>query len=456
MKAPLALRGRLFWFEDDPETAGEAAHRYVEDGLLVMRDGVIAASGEARLLLPTLPAGTRLIDHRPHLICPGFIDAHLHLPQTQVIASHGAQLMDWLTRYTFVEEQRFSDVAHAAHVARFFCDELIRNGTTTCVAFGSVHPQSVEALFREAGARNMRLIAGKVMMDRNAPEALRDTAQKGFDESEALIARWHGRTPEGGTSRLGYAISPRFAITSSEAQLEAAGALMRSHPGCHMQTHLSENIAEIESVQALFPAARDYTDVYGRFDLLGPRSLFGHCIHLSDREWRALAESGSVAVSCPTSNFFLGSGCFDRARARKEGVRTGIATDIGAGTSYSMLATMGAAYQAAQLRGASLSPLAAFHWATRGNALALGLEGKIGSLGAGHEADVIVLDARATPAMAHRMDRIESLVEELFVLMVMGDDRAVRASYVAGAEAVTHPEEPRSGVSKDEGSSLAS
>jgi guanine deaminase len=429
MSPPLALRGRLFWFEDDPETAGEAAHRFIEDGLLVMTDGIITACGEAGALLPDLPAGTEIIDHRPHLICPGFIDAHLHLPQTQVIASHGAQLLDWLNRYTFVEEQRFADAGHAAHVARFFCDELIRNGTTSCVAFGSVHPQSIEALFQEASARNMRLIAGKVMMDRNAPEALRDTAQRGFDESEALIARWHGE------SRIGYAISPRFAITSSEAQLEAAGALVKAHPDCWMQTHLSENLAEIETVEALFPGARDYTDVYERFGLLGPRSLFGHCIHLSSREWRALAESHSVAVSCPTSNFFLGSGCFDRARARREGVRMGLATDIGAGTSYSMLATMGAAYKAAQLRGTSLSPLATFHWATRGNALALGLSDKIGSLAAGHEADVIVLDARATPAMAHRMERIESLAEELFVLKVLGDDRAVRATYVAGEEA---------------------
>jgi guanine deaminase len=435
MSAPLALRGRLFWFADDPEEAGEAAHRFVEDGLLVMAGGIITACGEAATLLPALPEATRIIDHRPHLICPGFIDAHLHLPQTQVIASHGAQLLDWLTRYTFVEEQRFADDGHAAHVARFFCDELIRNGTTTCVAFGSVHRQSVEALFQEASARDMRLIAGKVMMDRNAPEGLRDTARQGFDESEALIARWHGKTPEGGASRIGYAISPRFAITSSEAQLEAAGTLMKAHPDCWMQTHLAENPAEIETVKALFSSARDYTDVYGRFGLLGPRSLFGHCIHLTDREWRALAESGSVAVSCPTSNFFLGSGCFDRAKSRAEGVRTGLATDIGAGTSYSMLATMGAAYKAAQLKGASLSPLAAFHWATRGNARALGLEGKIGALSPGHEADVIVLDARATPAMAHRCERVESLAEELFVLMVMGDDRGVKATYVAGREA---------------------
>jgi guanine deaminase len=435
MSAPLALRGRLFWFEDDPESAGDAAHRFIEDGLLVMSDGVIKACGEAGALLPTLPAGTRSNDHRPHLICPGFIDAHIHLPQTQVIASHGAQLLDWLNRYTFVEEQRFSGPAHAADVARFFCDELIRNGTTSCVAFGSVHPQSVEALFKEASARSMRLIAGKVMMDRNAPEALLDAAQSSFDESEALIARWHGQTPQGEKSRIGYAISPRFAITSSEAQLEAAGALVKAHPDCWMQTHLAENLAEIETVKALFPAARDYTDVYQRFGLLGPRSLFGHCIHLSPREWRALAESRSVAVSCPTSNFFLGSGCFDRAKARKEGVRTGLATDIGAGTSYSMLATMGAAYKAAQLNGTSLSPLAAFHWATRGNAMALGLEGQIGSLAAGHEADVIVLDARATPAMAHRCERVESLAEELFVLMVMGDDRAVKATYVASVEA---------------------
>jgi guanine deaminase len=426
---PIALRGRLFWFEDDPETAGEAAARFIEDGLLAMEGGVITACGEAAALLPTLPARARVIDHRPHLILPGFIDPHIHLPQTQVIASHGAQLLDWLHRHTFVEERRFADAEHAATVSRFFCDELLRNGTTTCVAFGSMHQVSVEALFTEAGRRQMRLVAGKVMMDRNAPDGLRDTPQRGCDESAALIARWHGR------GRLGYAISPRFAITSSEAQLEAAGALARAHPDCWIQTHLAETLAEIETVKRLFPQARDYTDVYERFGLLGPRSLFGHCIHLGPREWRALAQSRSVAVSCPTSNFFLGSGMFDRQRARAEGVRAGLATDIGAGTSYSMLATMGAAHDAAQLRGASLTPFAAFHWATRGNALALGLGDQIGALSPGHEADVIVLDASATPAMAHRMERVETLAEELFVLMTMGDDRAVKAAYVAGRRA---------------------
>ncbi|MGL4728499.1 MAG: guanine deaminase, partial [Bosea sp. (in: a-proteobacteria)] len=262
MNTHIALRGRLFWFEDDPDTVDGSAHRYVGDGVLVMAGGHITACGEASDLLPALPAGTQIIDHRPHLIMPGFIDAHIHLPQTQVIASHGAQLLDWLTRYTFVEELRFADPAHCTAVARFFCDELIRNGTTTCVAFGSVHRQSVEALFQEAAGRNMRLIAGKVMMDRNAPEALRDTPQQGFDESVALISRWHGTTPDGTKSRLGYAVSPRFAITSTEAQLEAAGALVKAHPGCWMQTHLSENLAEIETVRQLFPQTRDYTDVY--------------------------------------------------------------------------------------------------------------------------------------------------------------------------------------------------
>lgn len=431
MTQALALLGRLFWFGDDPETGGEAALRHVEHGLLVIQDGIIAAAGEASLLLPGLSPGTTLIDHRPHLVMPGFIDAHLHLPQTQVIASYGAQLMDWLSRYTFVEEQRFADPDHALRVAHFFCDELLRNGTTTAAVFGSVHAGSIEALFTAAEMRHMRLVAGKVMMDRNAPPALLDMAQQAYDQSKALIEAWHGKNRLG-KNRLGYAISPRFAITSSEAQLEAAGALMREHPDCWMQTHLSENHAEIETVHRLFPREADYTAVYERFGLLGPRSLFGHCIHLSARERDALAASRSVAVSCPTSNLFLGSGLFDRQKARMHGMRTALATDIGAGTSYSMLRTMGEAYKAAQLQGDSLSPFAAFHWATRGNALALGLEGRIGSLAPGHEADLVVLDARATAAMAHRMERVETLADELFVLMTMGDDRAVKQSYVMG------------------------
>jgi guanine deaminase len=424
-----ALRGRILSFEADPAEVGEAAsHTYLEDGIVLIEDGRIAARGDAVQMLGKLPDGTPVDDHAGHLILPGLIDTHIHLPQTQVIASHGAQLLDWLQKHTFVEEQKFADPGHAARIARFFVDELLRNGTTTAAVYGSVHAQSAQALFAEALRRGTRTIAGKVMMDRGAPAALLDTAERGYRESKALIQRWHGR------GRLQYAISPRFAVTSSDGQLEAAGALLAEHPDCYLQTHLCENLEEIAAVRRLFPWATSYTDVYDHFGLLGPRSLFGHCIHLEEAECLRLSESRSVAALCPTSNLFLGSGLFDLAMLRDavRPVRVALATDIGGGTSYSMLRTAAEAYKVTQLGGQRWSALEAFYAITLGNARALGLEGAIGSLEPGTEADIVVLDARATPAMAHRMETVRDLAEELFVLLIMGDERAVRATYVMG------------------------
>jgi len=307
----------------------------------------------------------------------GFIDPHIHFPQTQVIASWGSQLLDWLNNYTFPEESRYSDATLAETMARRFYDQLVGHGTTTAVAFCSVHKESAEAFFAEAARRDMRMIGGKVMMDRNAPEALRDTPQSGYDDSKELIAKWHGR------GRALYAITPRFAITSTPEQLEMAGALAAEHPDCHIQTHLDENHAEIEFTAELYPNARDYLDVYQSYGLLGPKSLFGHCIHLKEREIAALAETGSHPVFCPTSNLFLGSGLFDDAGLRARGIVSGVATDVGAGTSYSMLQTMNEAYKVLQLQNQKLHPFRAFHWITRGNAVALGLEDRIGTLDAG-------------------------------------------------------------------------
>ncbi|HEX5795182.1 MAG TPA: guanine deaminase [Geminicoccaceae bacterium] len=425
-----ALRGQLLDFRDDPAVVGPAAsQRYLEDGLLLIENGRIAAAGAAQELLPGVTAGTP-VDHWPDcLILPGLIDAHIHFPQTQVIASFGAQLLDWLQNYTFVEEQRFGDPAHAARIASFFLDELARNGTTTAVVYGSVHPQSADAFFAESARRNTRMIAGKVMMDRGAPEGLLDTAERGYDESNALIARWHR------CGRQLYAISPRFALTSSDAQLEAAGALAREHPDCYVQTHLSENHEEIAAVRRLFPWADSYAHVYDRFGLLGPRSIFGHCLHLSAAERERLSATGSVAAFCPTSNLFLGSGLFDLAALRDPDrpVRVGVATDVGGGTSYSLLRTAAEGYKVLQLRGQTWPALDAFYALTLGNARALGLEDEIGTLEPGTAADLVVLDPRATPAMAHRMERIAGdLAATLFLLMMMGDERAVRATYVMG------------------------
>ncbi|MBO6552653.1 MAG: guanine deaminase [Roseitalea sp.] len=420
------LRGRLLTFHRAPADQNDTdAFTYHEDGAILVREGMIAASGTFDAVAPTAPCAD-IVDHRPHLMTAGFIDAHIHFPQAQIVASWGAQLLDWLNGYVFPEEARFGDESHAQAIATRFFDVLTEQGTTTAAAFCSVHAASADAYFAEAERRNMRMIGGKVMMDRNAPDTLRDTPQSGYDDTKALIERWHGR------GRAGYAISPRFAITSSPQQLEMAGALATEHPDCHIQTHLSENREEIAFAASLYPEASDYLNIYERYGLLGGKMLLGHCIHLEEREVQCLAETGAHPVFCPTSNLFLGSGCFDHARLDKAGIQSAIATDIGAGTSYSMLQTLNEGYKVLQLQSQSLHAMRGFHWMTRGNAEVLGLADRIGTLDEGTEADIVVLDARATPAMALRMDRVETLAEELFVLLVMGDDRAVAQTYIAG------------------------
>ena len=420
------VRGRVLTFHADPAHSADN-HDYHENGAILIDAGRIAAVGDhADVAARADAAGATLIDHRPHIVMPGFIDPHIHFPQVQVIASWGEQLLDWLNTYTFPAEMRFADATHAGTMADAFLNLLLAHGTTTACAFCSVHPESAEALFAGAQARGMAMVAGKVMMDRNAPDGLLDTAQRGHDETTALIARWHGR------DRLRYAISPRFAITSTPEQLRAAGTLAAEHPGLHVQTHLSENRAEIDFTLSLYPQARDYLDIYDREGLLGPRTLMGHAIHLGARELARMADTGTRAIHCPTSNLFLGSGLFDDHSARAAGVVTGVATDIGAGTSYSMLATLNEAYKIAQLQGRPMHPLQAFHWATRGNAIALGMEDEIGRIAPGRHADLVVLDPRATPAMALRADAAGSLAEELFILQIMGDDRAVAQTYVQG------------------------
>ena len=432
----LVLRGRVLSFRTRPEGLDDrASYLYAEDGAVLVRDGRIVAAGEHAQVAARAGEGVRTVDHRPHLILPGFIDAHAHMPQMQVIASYGAELLDWLNTYTFPEETKFSDPAHARRIAGLFLDELTRHGTTTVAAYCSVHRQSAEALFGAALSRDMLVVAGKVLMDRNAPDGLRDTPQTGYDDTRALIAAWHGK------GRLHYAITPRFAITSSPAQMEMAGALAREFPELHVQTHLSENHAEIALTMELYPQARDYTDVYARYGLLGERTLLGHCIHLSEREADALSDAGAVAVFCPTSNLFLGSGLFDWQRYSRRGkpLRVAAATDVGGGTNYSMLRTMDEGYKAIALQGEKMNPLAAFWQITRGNAEALSLVQRIGTLDPGSDADMVVLDARATPAMRLRMETVTTLAQELFLLQTLGDDRAVAQTYVAGRPAKSAP-----------------
>jgi len=426
------LRGRTLSFLRWPDSVDDhAAYRYEEDGGLLLRDGTIVATGAYADIAAQAGAGVQVIDHRPHLLLPGFIDAHVHVPQMQIIASYGAELLDWLNTYTFPEESNFRDAQHGRRIARLFLDEMVRQGTTTVAAYCSVHRQSAEAFFAEAHDRNMLTIAGKVMMDRNAPDGVLDTPQSSYDDTKALIGEWHGR------GRQHYAVTPRFAITSTPEQMEMAGALMREHPDLHMQTHLSENHAEIAFTQELYPWSKDYTDVYEHYGLLGKKSLFGHCIHLSERESDAMSETGSVAVFCPTSNLFLGSGLFDyqRYRQREKPIRIAAATDVGGGTSYSMLRTMDEGYKVIAQNGEKLTPFASFWQMTLGNAQALSLDDKVGTLDAGTDADIVVLDSRATPGMRLRMERVATLAEELFLLQTMGDDRAIREVYVAGRPA---------------------
>jgi guanine deaminase len=424
------ILGRLLWFTDEPRK--QNTHIYIADGAIRTQAGSIADIGDAREVLARSPKDIAVDDHRGRLVLPGFIDAHIHYPQTRVVASYGAQLLDWLQKYTFVEEQKFHNGDHAAAVARFFLDELTRQGTTTAMVYCTVAPESVEAFFDEALRRNMRMIAGKVMMDRNAPSGLIDDAQRGYDESKALLKKWSGQ------GRLGYAVTPRFAITSTQAQLLAAGALVREFPEAYVQTHLSENESEIALTKSLYPEARDYLDVYEQAGLVGPRSVFGHCIHLEPREISSLASHRAVTAFCPTSNLFLGSGLFDESGLHAAGVRIALATDVGAGTSYSMLQTANEAYKVLQMRKQSWPAAQAFYQMTLGNARALELESRIGSLQKGMEADLVVLDSRATPGMSHRMDSVKGdIFEELFVLMTLGDDRAVSETYIAGERAKT-------------------
>jgi len=429
MSGRKAFRGTLVDFTDDPRSVGSQALRHVEDGLLAVSDGKIESAGPAAAALAALPPGTEVIDHRGSLIMPGFIDSHVHYPQLDVIASHGKQLLDWLTDYTFPTEARFSDPVHAATVAEFFLDELLKNGTTSAAVYPTVHPQSVDAFFGAVQKRNLRMLCGKVMMDTNCPEPVRDEAEQSYADSKMLIERWHGH------DRLLYAVTPRFAATSTERQLQLVGKLLDEHPGMHMQTHLSENHAEVAWIAELFPWSKSYLGVYEKFGLVRKNALYGHSIHLDANNWKTLAAAGATVVHCPTSNLFLGSGLFDIDAAHASGTPVALATDVGGGTSFSMLRTMHEAYKVAQMGRHPFSSLDGFYLATLGSARALGLDDKIGSFKPGLEADFIVLSPKATPLIERRYGLAANIEQKLFVMMMLGDERAVAATYILGEPA---------------------
>lgn len=421
----MVLRGQLVTF-DNPV----GCYRHEEDGALVIgADGRILWLGAVQDLPPE-HATAAVTDYGDCLILPGFIDPHIHFPQYRLLAAPGKDLLDWLNRFTFPEEARYGDEDYAAAAARLFIDRLFQHGTTAALAYCSVHKVCADALFAEAGRRNMALVTGKTLMDRNAPPPLCDNHESGARESAALYRRWHGQ------GRLRYALTPRFAITSSEAQLALCGELLADMPGALLQTHLSESPGELAAVRELFPNDADYTAVYDRFGLVTDRSLFAHGIHLSERECRRLHEAGSSVIHCPTSNSFLGSGLMRFAQLQQSDrpVGYGIATDIGGGTSYSLLQTMGEAYKIQMLTGYKPTAAELFHLATRGNAERLQLDHEIGALEVGKWADLVVLDHRATPVLASRAALSDSLEDILFALALLGDDRAVRATYVAGSK----------------------
>jgi len=427
---PKIHRAQVLHFLDDPSLVGDAdSYEYYPDGVLVVQNGRVDRLGPAREVLPDLPPDLKVVSHRDALIMPGFVDCHVHYPQTEIVAAYGEQLLEWLQTYIFPTERAFADPEKARQIADIFLDELLRNGTTTALAFATVHATSVDAYFTAARARRMRMICGKTLMDRNAPDYLTDTPESGYTDSKALIQKWHGK------ERLRYAVTPRFAPTCSDAQLTKAGQLMNEYPDLYLHTHLAENLDEVAWVQKLFPQCSGYLDVYAHFGLLGKRSIFAHCLHLRDAEFERLHQNGAKIAFCPTSNLFLGSGLFKLQTAEAAQVTVGLGTDTGAGTSFSLLQTINEAYKIQQLQKHTLSPLKSFYLATLGGARTLDLADRIGNFEPGKEADFIVLDYRATPILDLRLANCRHISDRLFVLAMLGDDRVVKATYVLGNEA---------------------
>lgn len=400
---------------------------HLNDGALLIDDekGEVLTLGEADDVISNHP-GVAITCYENKLIMPGFIDSHVHFPQVDVIASYGAQLLDWLNNYTFPTEISFEDNDKSSQTAHFFLNELFKNGTTTALVFATVHKNSVDAFFNASQYYNSRMICGKVMMDRNAPDDLCDTPQSSFDDSQELINRWH----ENG--RQLYAVTPRFAITSTPEQLEKAGQLLKDNPSVYMQTHLSENEDEINFVKELFPERKSYLDVYDYYGLLGPKSIFAHGVHLEHKDFERLGETQSGIAFCPTSNLFLGSGLFDLQQAQAHNVPVSIASDVGGGTSFSMLQTLNEAYKVCQMKGYSLQARQAFYMLTLGNAKALSLDDKIGNFEKGKEADFIVMDLNCTQLISRKISVCKTIDEILFSLMILGDDRAISETFVAG------------------------
>jgi guanine deaminase len=420
-------RARLFTPVSDPFTKGvESSFVTHDDGFIAIEDGRIATVGP----WTEHPDGDIIDLGRQALISPGFVDTHLHAPQLEMIGSYGGHLLEWLNRYTFPTEAKFADPQYARRGAQAFFAELLRNGTLCALVFSTIHAEATDIFFDEAERRGFRAIIGKAMMDRNAPPYLLEKPRDSYDQSRSLLKKWHNR------GLLRYAVSPRFAPTSTPELLEAAGALKKEFPDAYVQTHISENRNEVQWVHELFPEA-EYADVYDRYGLLSERTVLAHGVHLTEEELDLLSRRGARIAHCPNSNLFLGSGLFPLHRVIESGVLVGLGTDIGAGTTPSMFAAMADAYKVQQVQNISLSPYQLWYMATLGGARALSMDGETGSLEPGKSADFVVLDLQATPLIALRSERASSLQDLLAGLIFMGDDRVVSRAFIAGREVWT-------------------
>lgn len=422
------IRGQFLDIQKTVSNAKEIPQhvRYLEDGALITRDGKIEWFGTWHDAQTQICSEMKIEHYPDQLIIPGMIDTHIHFPQTEMVGAYGEQLLSWLETYTFPTEMQFKAKHYATEIAQFFVKELVKNGTTTALVFCTVHPESVDALFETAQQYQMRLIAGKVMMDRHAPDDLCDTAESSYQQSKALIEKWHQK------GRALYAVTPRFAPTSTPEQLQNAQRLKQEYPSTYVHTHLSENKAEIEWVKALFPEHQSYLDVYHHYQLTGKHSVFAHCVHLEEHEWDCMHKTESAIAFCPTSNLFLGSGLFPLQKAWDKNVKVGLGTDIGAGTSFNQFQTLNEAYKVQQLQGNKLSAFESFYHATLGGAKALELDHQIGNFNIGKEADFVVVDLKPTALQQLRQSKTKNLEDRLFALFTLGDDRNIAATYVYG------------------------
>lgn len=426
-----AFRGRIFDFDRDAGMNDlEKHYRYFPDGLLILKDGKVLACGDFEKLHAVFPGLDDVTDYSQCYIFPGFIDAHVHSVQTGAIASDGSQLLEWLANYVFPGEKQFENDQYAYEHTAFFINQLLKNGTTTAAVFGSVHPASADAVFEISAQNNMRMICGNTWMDTNAPDYLLRSAGRSYDESVKLIGKWHGK------QRLHFAVTPRFAVTSSPEGLEAAHALVEAYPGIYIQTHIAENKAEVHEAGRLHPSSRNYLDIYDRYGLVNNRTLLGHGIYLSEEEMERIAQTGASVVHCPTSNLFLGSGLFDQTKMLHHGIKTAVGSDVGAGTSFSMLQNLNEAYKISSLRGTPLNPLQLFYFITLGGAKVLNLDDRIGNFDPGKEADFVVIDPSENDLLNYRIARADSIEDILFSTVILGDDRIVRSVYVMGKKLI--------------------